>query len=187
VSIGLLTLQKAFTAEEESREQVVLIALAALSLASFVSLLTSVRYMNSAGYLTLISDAPLGPDLIRHEDRVREPSVPDQKNVELEAVPKVKLNDVEKGVLESVKADAEDMIFEGFEWKSSELHKFHLRKVKMFLRCMDMSTFYTFLAIRLLMFCVAVGFCYVSSVAFLVASILLVIYLIGNDNNGVRH
>jgi hypothetical protein len=189
VSIGLLTLQKAFNAEPDSREQIVLIALGALSLASFLCSLSSVRYLNTAGYLTLVSDAPLGPEILRHEEhheleRAREPSIPDQKDIELANVPIASEKEHDK--LNSLKDEMESLIFEGFEWKSSELQKFHLRKIKMFLRCMDMITVYTYLAIRLLMYCIAVGFCYVSPIAFLVASILLVIYLVFNDNYGVR-
>lgn len=131
-------------------------------LGALFALLASLRTLNAAGYLTLLVAEPLeSPGVLRRESELLKSSSPQ----------------VEKTVEEF-----ERLVFEGFyQEKPEDEHIFHIRKIKLFLKCMDYSTFYTFLSFRLMMYSIPVAVWLVSNVLFLVFSIILVIFLIYND------
>eukprot|EP00475_Leptophrys_vorax_P036902 TRINITY_DN6301_c0_g1_i1.p1 TRINITY_DN6301_c0_g1~~TRINITY_DN6301_c0_g1_i1.p1 ORF type:complete len:301 (-),score=69.04 TRINITY_DN6301_c0_g1_i1:520-1422(-) len=172
VSIGLVTLKKAFNADAGSQTRVVLLALSAVIFASFFSLIRVMEALQDAGYLTLMSDDPLGP-----------------KPVQDEAV-LVKMRSSSKLVQQQLQQDDPDngaqeegvRLFRSFNFESlEEQTDFHLKKVKVFIKTIDVITWYGFFAFRLLMYCIPFGFWLISSYWFLGVSALVVAFLLYMD------
>jgi hypothetical protein len=187
VSIGMVIIKKAFNAQSGSQTRIVLLLLDGLVFGTFFCLLRVLEGLSDAGYLTLLTDDPLGPQYMKKESQLVK--IRSSKRTVLEEIPiardgvesPVVQEELDLGEQKNSNDDLDAELFTELDFDLETQTEFHVKKVKVFLRTIDVITWYSFVSFRMLMYCIPVGFWLINSYWYLAVAVLLFAFLFHLD------